>query len=107
MRRNDKDLPPDTKWSETGIKRNPGVVCLWTTLSYKTYRGPGGDALFSLGDPIKTEWWCEGRQATRQEILASMESGLPLLHKLAEDESPAAVDQLMKMYGVALQLVPQ
>ena len=106
MRRNGKDLPEDGRWSETGLKRNPGVICLWTTLSYRIHRGPDRSVLFAIGDPVETEWFCEGRPATRAEIMASIESGLPILRKMAQDESQDAVTELTRMVDVAMKLVP-
>lgn len=106
MRRNEKDLPEQRHVAGIGIKRNPGVTVLWTTLSYKVHRAPNGGALFHLGDPERVEYFAEGRTATRPEILASMESGLPILMKIADQEGAVAVAELEKMYGQALQLVP-
>jgi hypothetical protein len=106
MRRNEKDLPEERRIAGIGIKRNPGVTCLWTTKSYKVWRPRGGGALFNIGDPEKVEWFAEGRPATRAEVLASMESGRPILQKVAADESEDAVVELAKMYDAALQLVP-
>jgi hypothetical protein len=107
MKRNEKDPIVDGHIAGHGLKRNPGVTCLWTTRSYKTWRPPGGGVLFSLGDPEKVEYYAEGRRATRDEVMASMESGLPLLMKVAEDEGPDAVAALKKMYAAAVRdLVP-
>ena len=106
MRRHEKDLPEERHVAGVGLMRNPGVTCLWTTKSYRVVRAPNGGALFQLGDPEKVEYFAEGRVATRDEILASMESGLPLLMEVAKDEGDDAVAALNKMYDRALQLVP-
>jgi hypothetical protein len=107
MRRNEKDLPEGGTVAGIGLKRNPGVTALWTTLTYRAWR-PSRHAgpLFDLGDPEHIEFYAEGRKATREEILASMESGLPLLMEPAEQEGPEAVAELQAMYAKALQLVP-
>jgi hypothetical protein len=105
MRRNEKDKP-EGHIAGHGLQRNPGVAMLWTTRSYKVWRPPGGGVLFSLGDPDKVEYFAEGRKATRAEILASMESGLPLLRDVAAEEGAEALEQLSKMYDEALKLVP-
>jgi hypothetical protein len=65
-----------------GIRRNPGAVCIWTTLSFKPFRAPGG-LLFELGEPEHTEWYAEGRPATRAEVDESIRTGLPLLYEPA------------------------
>jgi hypothetical protein len=105
MRRNEANMP-EGHIAGVAIKRNPGVTCLWTTLSYKLFRPPNGGVLFELGEPEKVEWFCQGRQATREEILASMSSGLPILTKMAAEQGSAAIAELSKQYDRALQLVP-
>lgn len=80
-----------------GLKRNPGAVCLWTTKSFRPYRhrgavnGGNDGILFELGDPEATEWYVEGRPATREEIEGSIVSGLPALEQLASQEGKAAM----------------
>jgi hypothetical protein len=106
MRRNEKDLPEERHVAGIGLKRNPGVTALWTTLKYRVYRAPNGGALFEIGDPEHVEFYAEGRKATHDEILQSMESGLPLLMGVAEDEGPEAVSELQRLYSKALELVP-
>lgn len=61
------------------IERNPGVIALWMTRSYQLVKDPNGGVLFKIGDPERVSWWSAGRTATRAEVLASVESGLPLL----------------------------
>jgi hypothetical protein len=65
------------------IDRNPGVVALWTTRAYKVTTSRTVDSnpgmLFRLGDPDTVEWIAEGRPATRDEIIDSVESGIPIL----------------------------
>lgn len=87
MRRREKGLPAGhVPAPGCGIKRNPGVALVWTTRSWKLIRGQTADGggnpgvLVHVGDPSETLWFCEGRAATRAEIDASMESGLPLLY---------------------------
>jgi hypothetical protein len=38
-----------------------------------------------MGEPESMEWYCEGRYATRDEIFASIDAGLPILNE-EEDE---------------------
>jgi hypothetical protein len=106
MRRNEKDAPQGHV-AGIGIKRNPGVVALWTTLSYRVFRAPNGGALFEIGKSEHIEFYAEGRNATREEILASMESGLQdELMPRAVAEGSDAVAELQAMYDKALTLVP-
>jgi hypothetical protein len=111
MRRNEKDTP----WEGNGedgiagvsIRRNPGCCLLWTCLSYKIMRVSGGPGvLFTVGDPVNLEYYCEGRRATRDEVLHSMETGFPILLEQAMLDGKDAVQELEGMYAKALDLVP-
>jgi hypothetical protein len=89
------------------IKRNPGVTLLWTTRRYRPYRDPmTGGVLFNIGDPSRVEWFTEGRTATRAEVMASIDSGLPLLREVAEEEGPRALAELDRYVERAMPLVP-
>lgn len=103
--RRDANLP-EGQWSPTGLKRNPGVVLLWTTDRYRVIRGDAGEPLFRLGDPQRLEWIAEGRTATRAEILESIESGLPLLRGMAEEQGPDAIEAFESAVRLGMQLVP-
>lgn len=97
------------------LERNPGVCCVWTVrstvqvLGYRMNRVPGG-VLFRLGDPDAVEWYAKGRQATREEVTAAMESGFPALRDMAEaqDGSPSgeACQMLGRMLLAALRHLP-
>ena len=87
------------------LDRNPGAVALYQTGTYKPFRA-GDGVLFQLGKPIRVDWWAEGRQATRAEIQASMESGLPFLIAEARKEGLDAMRELARMHGEALKLLP-
>jgi hypothetical protein len=93
------------------IPRNPGVALVWNTETYKVMRvgadtpGANDGLLFQLGPPLELSWWAEGRTATRAEILASIESGLPLLRGAADD-GPEAAAVLDKLVAKAMELVP-
>jgi hypothetical protein len=70
------------------IARNPGVALVWTTSAYKVYKAEAGGAgyLIEIGEPEHVEWYAEGRPATREEVAASVDSGLPLLDEKCELE---------------------
>lgn len=93
---------PDEAVEAAGItiSRNPGVTLLWTTGDWRVFRvdreGIASGKLIRLGKPTMTEWFREGRLATREECLASINSGFPLLLAEAEKEGPAAVEALNK-----------
>lgn len=89
------------------ITRQPGAGCLWVTKRFSLFEAPGGQGfLFRLGDPVSVTWWSHGRAATRAEVLASIESGYPLLLELAEQDGPEAIRELEAARDRALTLVP-
>lgn len=106
MRRRDSNLPADTSEPDgVMIRRNPGVALVWVT---NDWRMIPGYRLFHLTDPVETLWFTHGRAATRDEVLASIHSGMPLLwDEAAQDDDPeGALDKLSLQYARALELVP-
>ena len=90
-----------------GIKRNPGVALIWVTETYKPFVPmQGGGVLFQIGEATTALWFAEGRPATRAEVLESINTGLPILEKMATDQSPAAVAALNLMTARAMKMVP-
>lgn len=79
----------------TMIERNPGAALIWITLGYTLERDRNGrPGLITLGDPVSRSWWCRGRPATRAEVEASIESGLPSLQRLAALDGPEGMADL-------------
>lgn len=106
MRRRDGGLPEAAvEPAGTMIPRNPGVALVWVTRAFAIFAAPGG-VLFDIGEPVQTRWYAEGRDATRAEVMASIDSGLPLLAAEAAKDGPAAVAELEVMRAKALPLVP-
>jgi hypothetical protein len=64
------------------IERNPGANCMYVTFSYQLFDA-GNGTLIRMGAPVELLWYCEGRAATRAEVLHSIDTGLPLLRALA------------------------
>lgn len=87
MKRNEKDLPEDRSSPGFALRRNPGVALVWVTRGYEPFRVPGGGVLIEIGEPLELLWFAEGRPATRAEVQASIESGLPALQELCEAET--------------------
>ncbi|UPK08388.1 hypothetical protein IVB05_37365 [Bradyrhizobium sp. 170] len=106
MRRNERDMPEHLEPAGIMLRRNPGVTMMWTTLHYSIFKDGHGGALFDVGDPERVEFFAEGRAATHDEIMASIDSGLPILRGMAERDGPEAVAELQQMYVKALALVP-
>jgi hypothetical protein len=89
-----------------GIRRNPGVMCLWMTREYEVFNDGRGGALITVGKPEGVTWWCEGRAATRAEVEASVESGLPILLSAARRDGRFAVEALEQQLLAARALFP-
>ncbi len=109
MRRNEKDMPEDAAVSAgTMIRRNPGCCAVWTTREPRIFRAGQGH-LFNIGEPNSVEWFAEGREATRGEVLLSIDTGMPLL--IAEcdrDPDPAgARAELIYQAAKAGDLLPK
>lgn len=101
MRRNDKDWPSDHReMPGITIDRNPGVSLIWMTRSYHLFEPEKGGAgvLVQVGDPTRLEWWREGRTATRDECLQSINDGLPALREVADLQGDAARRELEERY---------
>lgn len=88
------------------LRRNPGVTLVWTTRKWWTWSPDGRGLLFEIGEPETTEWWAHGRPATRAEVEASIDSGLPLLRTEAEAEGPKAISALEEMAATARRYLP-
>lgn len=79
----------------TAIKRNPGCCAVWITRSYELFDA-GNGPLIDIGEPRLVHWFASGRQATRREVLESIDSGLPALLEMATQEGPDAIVALAK-----------
>lgn len=99
---------PDGVTAGAGIplQRNPGVALAWTTRTYQVRKVPGGEhsnagVLFAFGDPHEVTWWAKGRPATREEIEASIDTGLPALQDACEHDADPADSRLALAAQVA------
>jgi hypothetical protein len=107
-RRREAGLPEDAQEpAGLSIKRNPGAVAVWITQSYRPFGTPDGGVLFTFDDPVEVLWFAEGRPATRDEVTASIDSGIHLLEAEAEAQGPGAVHALARMRREAEQYLPK
>ena len=107
MRRNEHDLLIDAPHPVGDmIDRNPGVTLLWTRTTFRTVHLNGG-VMFRVGAPEAVQWFAQGRAATRAEVVASIETGVPLLRTQAEREGGAAVQVLDQLIRNAMRIVPR
>jgi hypothetical protein len=107
MKRNEHDMPEHQPAAGIMVKRNPGVCVLWVTSGCTAFAAPGGGQLFHLHDPLELEFYAEGRTATKEEILHSIDTGLPILEEAAAQDGPEACAELGRQYKRALALVPK
>jgi hypothetical protein len=75
-----------------GITRNPGVALLWITKEYDLFDDGKGKPLICMGDPESVEWYCEGKPATREQVVKSIEGGIPRLMALAMQQEGAVAE---------------
>ena len=102
----EEQRPEGAKIVGIHLDRNPGVAMVWTTKKYQLVRCDDG-VLFRLGEPENVMWFAHGRAATRDEVLDSLRTGLPLLTEVANQEGPLALKLLERAYNEALRMVPQ
>jgi hypothetical protein len=86
------------------IQHNPGANLIWITKAFQPIRDPNGGVLFALGEPTSVTWWAEGRTATRAEIEAAIDKGLPFLRRVAAAEN--AMPDLEREIERAKKLLP-
>lgn len=102
-----KPLPPDgVEAAGFGLRRNPGVTCVWLTRSFEVFKVSDGNAgvLITIGDPSHVTWFREGRAATVEEIETSITSGFPALLSVAQAQGAFAVEELGRQYKRAERL---
>ncbi len=105
--RRETHLPEDHKEAAgIGIARNPGVTLIWITKSYKLF-GVERGVLFDIGPVEEVLWFARGREATHEEVLHSIETGLPLLKDMAKKDGEEAEKELEERLTSALCLLPK
>lgn len=113
MRRRENDKPEGVLKSELLLLRNPGCTLVWVTHGYSVIRDDSRDhgVLFEMADPAETpRWYCAGRRATTEEVIASVDSGLPTLQEAIEAEPTdaariAARAHLEKRYREVIEMI--
>jgi hypothetical protein len=100
------------------LPHNPGVTLVWVTTSYSVIRDGKGKVLFRIGDANEVSFLKQGRAATREEVLASINIGLPILRQMAEEQDREVMtktrracnqsrEQLEHTLAAAMRLLPQ
>lgn len=89
VRRQDEEINNNALIEQSGgnaITRNPGVALVWVTTSFRVFDAGGRKRLITVGEPERLIWYAEGRKATREEVRASIDSGLPFLMDIARQQ---------------------
>jgi hypothetical protein len=105
VRREDERTKDQTASGGILIPRNPGVMALWTTKSYKVESDGMGGHVLRLADPDSISFWREARPATRAEIIESIETGLPKLEAMCANDRDRK--HLKDQVKAALKYLPQ
>jgi len=113
--RNFEGLPENLRQpAGIALKHQPQVTCLWVTKSYKVIQvqaDPSQDIgqglLFELGEATEVCWYKEGRKATREEVIAAVERGLPILFESAKQDGLKGIRHLEQLVDRAKHLYPE
>jgi hypothetical protein len=106
-RRNDAEaLPEGAHVDGVMIERNPGVTALVEAKGARRFSDRNGGWLIRLVQPTRVDWWAHGRQATLEEVRASIDSGAPLLMGPARAEGEEAVHELKRLTAEAAKWLP-
>lgn len=105
--RRDAHLPENVVEGARGtmIHRNPGVTALVDARSWYIEQVPNG-IVHRIRAIRRVTWWAEGRIATRSEVLASVESGLPALQAMADEQGDTAIRALQLEVANAQRWMP-
>lgn len=96
-----------TKPPGIALMRNPGVALVWTTVSTLfPFDAAGSGTLYHLHDPLRVDWYCEGREALLEEVKASMQSGIPALREVAEQQE-GGVEALYEAIKAVYKWMPR
>jgi len=109
MTRRDRHLPEGT-YAPPGdmIRRNPGVVAVWVVkYNRPSARHLPDGLLFNVGaPPMWVDWFARGRPATRAEVLASLDSGMPILAAACNGDR-AQLAELGQARAAAMTVIPR
>jgi len=90
IRRVDEVIGADmSNCAGNALTRNPGVVMLWTTKDYSIFNDGKDKPLLHMGEPVSVEWYALGKSASREQVIASIESGIPALITIAQQQNGA------------------
>jgi hypothetical protein len=108
MRRNPKGLENVVLVEPGGtMQHSLDVSVVWATTSFtQTLHRDGRTLRFELGQPTRVSWFTEGRPASREEALASIEATAHRYRGLVEAGGQAAAKKLAEYRARVLALLP-
>lgn len=108
MVRRERGMPQHSSVAGVMIARNPGVTLVWKVRpdDWSLFSDGDNGVLFDIGQARGVEWYAHGRDATRTEVEHSIDTGIPILMEMAEEEGPEAVQQLHRLHDAAKMLLP-
>lgn len=106
-----KDAPEGSSRHAEVTGRNPGVVALWTTKTFKMVPAGEGKKLIVVSDPVAVDWYAQGKPAGRAAVRESLDDGLHFVYAplAAEPLKIKRIDDLIEFensYAKALQYLP-
>lgn len=108
--RRENDLPEEmTGAAGLPILRNPGAVAVVTVRTYEVFYDDAGKPLIKMGleELEHIEWFFMGEPATRAQVQASIDSGFPILMGAAEQDGPAAIEEVKRRLVSIEKLLPK
>ena len=97
------DIPQEPPPGEP-VMHNPGTMVLWTTKQMRVR--PGRVSVIHLGDPTTTQWFTEGRHATREQAEAAVDAAEADLAAMC-DNDPVQLDLLSARVNALRKLLPR
>lgn len=108
MRRNHKGLEGVTLTAPGNmLPQNGGLAVVWATSTFTQAPNSEGKTTFSLGQPTQVAWFREGRPASREEVVAFIETTVGRFRTLVEQGGPPAAKRLAEYRERALALAPK
>jgi hypothetical protein len=86
------------------IACKPRIALVWTVKCYQVQL-VNNAVVFDIGTPEHVRWYTRGRLATRAQIIASIQSGLPQLYESAKQKGQGP-DTIQRRYDACLALIP-
>lgn len=109
-KRRDANMPAHQPIAGQHLERNPGAMCLYTTLTFSQFNtadyGHAPGVLITMGEPCSVEWYSEGIMCERGPVQESIDSGMHHLWAMARAQGIDSLVLLENYYHRAMALLP-